>query len=884
VTGPTQARRFAEVLAEIKAPGTSPDRWTINFLANTVADWAGVSARQVTRWISGGSSPRADRWREPLTAALKELDSADRARLEPLLDALFATAQPDDDAAGARASVPDDLEGYLEWISDREYQERARRTPIPVRGLLDGGAPGHREIASSADPLSDLAGLLKQRGRPIRVRLAGPHAPGTPGDEVDHAGLDELCLRLAAAFARAFAAGATSTPLPLLVEWADLKGAALSGRAATLETLISDTLLGRETGNSFSIPDGPEGLRAGRMALIIRGIRGEGTDDERAWQSASAVLKEVPRLVAAWHGLEPASPGFFSHKLTLLLPPDILWTARECRRRLGEGNPDLPHLGTIAEGVVLLGTRPVGGRVLALIDQGALHPLALSSNSTLAASLLRQSILSLPFFNKSVGGKAAGDESPSSTLTLFPRRDDDHLLQTFLKSAAAEHARPALFGDFVSVQKETVKWVEPSFEGGLTFLEEWYSPSVNSARVLAQVDPEGNRLLACRPREVGDPEWEEVVQCVLDTLDGAGTVAERWSAVQKDWRAFEGALGYLRGVIDRNSGNSRQRKPAEDLRERALAVLKDFWDVKRPSENALGTVRYHGARAAAVLYDARQLHAEFCDIENTLSPADLGFASEIALRIAGRFYQQDGSGTDPFDHVFEQARTCADLVSNQLLDTIVKCRAPAAGQKDEHLELRHARYHAVAALVRLAPPPVLRTATGRLLPDAESGVVGRSENLRDFAIETATLLGGLRDTGAAWPMLPGPVARYLVDYIDEELNRYSNPPLYISAHRYLAYQAVSPMMLSSRRAKLLDDVYPTLPTVEAMQHETAALRYLLYYLRQEIAAGLLPDDRTIQFLRELHNTFRREAAEDDQPYSPEQRNRRDLAELIRWLP
>jgi hypothetical protein len=468
-----------------------------------------------------------------------------------------------------------------------------------------------------------------------------------------------------------------------------------------------------------------------------------------------------------------------------------------------------------------------------------------------------------------------------ATLALFPFRQEPPLLQMFVQHASGEYPRTGLFDDFVVVDENSVEWVDSSFQGGLKFLAAWFAPSADTTRAtLASVDAEGNRLLACRADRTTDPAWEDVVVRVLGRLEGVEPVVARWRAVQNDWSEFEGALGYLRGIIDRNRGDGDERRAAQELRRRVLSVLESFWDGDLRSEQALGTVRYHGARAAAVLQDAKELCEALQSIEKSRAPGELAFASEIALKVAGRFYTIDGVGTNPFTLTMEEARTCADMVAEQLLKTILACRPETGG---EDLDLRHARYHAVSAFVRLAPPPILRKGAERLLPEVESGSVGRSEHLRKFAIESATLLGGLRQTGGAWPVVPGPTAGYLVESIDSELLRYTDPPLFVTAHRYLAYQAISPTMLSSRRAKLLRDIHSTLPKEREMMQETAALRYLLYYLRQEIAAGLTLDEQTRQYLQNLDELFGEESPSDHDSDSPEQRNRRDLEELVQWL-
>jgi hypothetical protein len=88
----------------------------------------------------------------------------------------------------------------------------------------------------------------------------------------------------------------------------------------------------------------------------------------------------------------------------------------------------------------------------------------------------------------------------------------------------------------------------------------------------------------------------------------------------------------------------------------------------------------------------------------------------------------------------------------------------------------------------------------------------------------------------------------------------------------------------TRTRRSLREVYLTLPGEREMMYETAALRYLLYYLRQEIAAGLSPDERTRRYLHELDELLQDVGLIDEDADSPEQRNRRDLEELLRWLP
>lgn len=859
MTGYTSARRFAEAFVRIRYPDKSQDKPSVNFLAKAVGDWAKVSHRQVTRWIVGDSSPREDRWRKPLEEAMGELDASAQAELAPLLDAVFSQARS---AGGAdeKPAVPEDIELYLEGISDREYEARARRAPVPVRSLSWEDKPARRDVTSCAEPLAELVALLKQPRRPVRVRLSGP----------PNSGKDYLCLRVAAEFARSFAASGPSTPLPLLVEWAKLRAAAIGGRDDTIETLLLAIAEG-----SPNIPDVGEQIRSGRIVIIVRGARLDDDDDSRAWTAAATLLKEADRLLVAWHEpdlLTSEDRGLYTHQLRLLLPPDILATARECRRRLGEADPSLPHLGTLGNGVKLLGTPPLAGRVLSLIGQGALGPLAFSSNSTLAAAVLLHSVISY----YSLGNSSADGRGGEHDLDLLPRLHEKwlSLLPGFLTHARDPQTRALVFGDLV--RSDATGWVDPSFDGGYDFLENWFAaaPARNGNAALATVDAEGNRLLACHRRN-GDPDWKAVVEDVLGTLEAdRPALVDRWRAVQNRWSEFEGALGYLRGIIDRGEG----REAAIKHRDRALAVLESFWDTRRASEPALGTMRYYGARAASVLFDAAELCRKLERIQETISAGELAFVSEVALRVTGRFYRRSGEGASPSHLSSNEATTCADMVAEQLLSTILSCRQKVPD--DRQSEIRHARYHAVAAFVRLAPPPVLRRGAERLLPGVTSEVLQQSAVLRDFAIESATLLGGIRRAGGLWPVVPALTAGYLVECIKKEIEDYDQPPLFVTAHRYQAYQAISPMMLSSRRAKLLGGIFETLPEKQEMLHETAALRYLLYYLRQEIAAGLLPDQDTRRYLEELAEDLTDTELDHD---SPEQRNRHDLEEILRSL-
>ncbi len=882
ITGTDLVRLLAELAGVVWQQGVVQRR-------ELLAARLDVGVRTLARWEAGASRPRTAEFGR-LCGTLRDRYGVSEDRLAELraLQERMGPLSPAawQDLTALLGVSRSNVEQTLIEVQEQAERRRLGATRLPLPARCTRLASGRRLLGSTAPDAVDtvLRLLLHDPETPVRAVVRGPLRSGRRW----------TCQEVAAALARDFLwveDPQSITPLPIVADW-DLWIERLRGRATQRDEDAAQALL-----HAADLPAASEGhawraLRSGQCVVVLLRQIDQQVEPARA-PAAVRLLEGLPRLLTI-DAVGSAMGNALTHRIDLLvplLPHDVGAILRARFQRLRHAPLRLGDFGGMLKA---LAWPALAMRALALVEIGHINEHTLASEAAFLAALVADVLM-----RRRTRANGVSLEVPLSVLPQLdadPGRMDDPL-QKLLPGIwgwlrADNLDREGLLGDldplreerealrteegrarllqrrFEDARRDPAAWfpeardpkdgslVIDGLDGAMALLDLVLAPAERDPwttdEVWSKIDPYAARMLgatlrARRPQILPQVRGEvrSVVARVVAALEEDRSSLEVWKTVATEWERFMAALGLLSSLA---AGDDE----LDGLRQRTVEALRDQFSPRREKDQdrgGRGNLRYHAARAAAIL----------------LIPTDV--AAELR-RLAPRI-ERDSNGLEAIRHVIFWSEAAARLRSlpdsqNQDLEAALvalveippeRCGAAAP-------EYRHARYHVANALERLAPTPrVLRCFQRSVLAYLrEQGKDPPDAVVAATAVGYLTRHGVLfaeRPTMEAWRIARAAVRE--VDGVYGEAEERRIAPAYVRAHVYLALESVAPSMARVARQELLERVMEhggaIAPERIADPYETAATRYLLYWLLGEARAGIPFPEALQRFLRGLAQRF-----------------------------
>lgn len=403
-------------------------------------------------------------------------------------------------------------------------------------------------------------------------------------------------------------------------------------------------------------------------------------------------------------------------------------------------------------------------------------------------------------------------------------------------SADTEEQRPGENQPDEEPRKRLMKLMSPLFRidpGATRFLIETFSiPLVES--IVKENDPD--------------------IAGVLADLDQA----KKWNDISARWASFVAWLP----LVNDDGRARRQSKFRNDICER---LLKLFYK-ERDDDPGQTTFRWHGAKAAALLFSEEELAGKLKTVtarligdqwldqepgaaENEVRP--LLFYGEVIANLVPNFgVPRKGREAHDFGangHVGGQGE-----LAKELYETLSNLADFELKQTPYSASIRHARYHLWEALARIGPPETTREYFSRLFEKYEFENYFRDPPIvvEPFrAVECGTALGVLAKFGLPESFcfkhtkILGLMLATYKEVKDPKFWRKDPPSYQTLAHMFPVFRHLSPLLPISKRSEILNEdagiVYAE--NSDDWTTETGTITWMLNWVEQEMRDGVMLD-------------------------------------------
>jgi hypothetical protein len=812
------------------------------------------------------------------------------------------------DASTCLSLTSDIVEKYLLRLHEEKQKRYTwyRPVPCPFRSEIWNGTEWTERKIGTDIPRTLTALYLSQVTRPIRVLLTGPAGSGKSRT------CEDVTYRLAKQHASERVTGG-STRIPVLVDWSRwIKAISRLRRdhrwiQVDLPAIAAKAFFdAAEFDFDFTPRACVAAAASGEFVLICDGVDNEEFGaDPNTWTAIRDFCRDVRYMLVACRDINSTAEtdfsGVFTRRLTVY-PASVRLVAASVRQQLRAHDPALPWLLNLGDALRTLEAPGIAGRVGPLIASGWLPPEVLQGDTFLLAWLYVLDVLHR--LGREPEDVAEPFQSSEAVWETIKTKDVDarQILARAELDSNLEGRRIQDPSMSVSRLSSGGGWIHPDILWGIWFVRKYLSIVLHTAEKkpsfreslaagdetngapLYHVDGEAFAFLASKSQDDiwQHLRWKELIESVeadlrLVNASKEGTATDKaWPRLTTKWTAFQSALGILRGRLTIMSPSEPATNNLAQLADTCVATLRDTYSPALQWRAQQENLRIYSARAAAMLYRRARFVDEFLSLSE--SPTDdradeahfcsqSAFYSDVLVELCARRHFRDWgrdntillSVTNEDISIESAPQAICDGIHN-LINRLV----PQPGI-EENLYIRRARFHCFEALARVGPPAAHKLTFLPLLENIFKFDRNRSSDIPPRAIETAICVGALANSGAVLPIrenLPK-FAEELIGECAEEVRhsfwRYGSEtetPLVIRCHVFLAQRWLARLMTVHQRTRLLNSLQahfvPTSADAKNLAKETACLRYLLYWIRDELRDGIPPQQGLLGPLSEIY--------------------------------